>query len=128
MVINTSQFVYGFFIILTVTSNYGFVLGEIDQPDHHGFFALLFTIAANGAAIWLKIRDRSEIAGLMMASGLVAILQLTLAAAIGLFSLYSTGTAMSAKFTIVIVSLAYGGLLANLVAVTAFVANALKSQ
>ncbi len=128
MLISTTQVVYGFFIILTLTSNYGFVLGEIDQPGDHHFFGLLFTTALNGTAIWLKFRDQSEIANLMIASGLVAILQLMLATAIGFFSLYSTGAAMSTDSTVAIVSLASGALLANLVAVTAFVVNTLKRE
>jgi len=126
--INANQVIYGFFIILTVTANYGFVLGGLDNPEHHSFSGLLFTIVANIIAIRYKIRDRTEIGYVMIATGLVALMQLILAAAVGFISFYTMGTAMTPESTLAITSLASGALLANLVAVTVFVANTLKSH
>lgn len=64
----------------------------------------------------------------MIATGLVALMQLILAAAVGFISFYTMGTAMTPESTLAITSLASGALLANLVAVTVFVANTLKSH
>ena len=32
---NMSKVVFGFFVLLALTLNFGFFLGEIDNPDHH---------------------------------------------------------------------------------------------
>ena len=101
--INTNQVIYGFFIILTVTSNYGYVLGGIENPEHHSFSGLLFTIVANIIAIRFKFQDRSEIGYVMIATGLVALTQLILAAAMGFVGLDTKDLAMRSDSTLTIV-------------------------
>ena len=32
---NLEKVVFGFFIVLALTLNFGFFLGDIDNPDHH---------------------------------------------------------------------------------------------
>ena len=41
---NPEKVVFGFFIVLSLTLNFGFVIGDIDDPSHHHpweFFAVI---------------------------------------------------------------------------------------
>lgn len=114
---NFEKVVFGFFILLALTLNFGFVIGDIDNPDHHHPWELYSALIVSLIATVLKFGDRTHIGAVLLATSLVADLQLLAAAVVWGFALYAveTGTTPSAMASVV--SLAYGALLANVASV-----------
>ena len=77
---NIEKVIFGFFIILALTLNFGFVMGEIEDPEHHNVMEFFAVILVNLIAMGLKLGDRSQIGALLLATSLVAVLQLISAA------------------------------------------------
>jgi hypothetical protein len=117
--------VFGFFIVLALTLNFGFFIGEFDNPDHHGIIELFLVIIVNLIATGLKLGDRSQIGAVLLATSLVADLQLIAAALIWTVAVHVTDTGLTTVVMASIVSLSGGALLANIVSVTMLVAETL---
>ena len=115
---NLEKVVFGFFIVLAATLNFGFFVGDIDVPYHHDAFELFAAIVVNLIATVLKFGDRTQIGAIHLATSLVADLQLIAAATFWGMAMYVTGEGMTPAVTARIVSLAGGALLANIVSVT----------
>jgi hypothetical protein len=79
---NLEKVVFGFFIILAMTLNFGFVFGDIDNPEHHHVHELFAAIVVNLIATVLKFGERTQIGAIHLASSLVADLQLLTAAGV----------------------------------------------
>ena len=45
---NPEKVVFGFFIVLSLTLNFGFFVGEIDNPDHHHVYELFAVVVVCG--------------------------------------------------------------------------------
>ena len=114
---NLEKVIFGFFIILALTLNFGFVLGQIDNPDHHNVYELFFAIVVNLIAMVLKFGDRTQIGAVLLATSLVANLQLIVAAGVWAYVVHVAVDGMSAAAMASIVSLAAGALLANVISV-----------
>ena len=114
---NLEKVVFGFFIILAMTLNFGFVFGDIDNPDHHHVHELFAAIVVNLIATVLKFGERTQIGAIHLASSLVADLQLLTAAGVWGVAVYITGAGMTAEVTASVVSLSAGALAANLLSV-----------
>ncbi len=114
---NPEKVVFGFFIVLALTLNFGFVLGEIDNPDHHHVWELAAVFLVNLIATILKFGDRSQLGAVLLATSLVALMQLIGAMAVWVTVVYITGTGLTASATASIVSLSGGAALANVVSV-----------
>jgi hypothetical protein len=114
---NPEKVVFGFFIVLALTLNFGFFLGEIDDPDHHHVFELFAVVVVNLIATILKLGDRSQMGAVLLATSLVAIMQLIAATLVWLFAVHITGTGLTPVVIASIVSLSGGALLANVVSV-----------
>lgn len=110
--------IFGFFIILALTLNFGFFLGEIDNPAHHGIVELFLVIIVNLIATGLKLGDRSQIGAVLLASSLVAVLQLIAAAVVWTFATHVTGSGLTPSVMATIVSLSGGALVANIISVS----------
>lgn len=124
---NVEKVVFGFFIILALTLNFGFVVGEIGDPDHHNIYEFYAVILINLLAMGLKLGDRSQIGALLLATSLVANLQLISAAIVWTVAVHVTETGLTPGVMASIVSLAAGALLANIVSVVMLVADTLMS-
>jgi hypothetical protein len=114
---NPEKVVFGFFIILALTLNFGFFVGEIENPDHHHVYELFVVVVVNLIATVLKFGDRSQMGALLLATSLVAILQLIAAAVVWTFAEHVYGTGLTPVVTASIVSLSGGAMLANVVSV-----------
>ena len=114
---NPEKVVFGFFIVLALTLNFGFVLGEIDNPDHHHVWELAAVVVVNLIATILKFGDRSQLGAVLLATSQVALLQLIAAVAVWVTVVYVTGTGLTPSATASIVSLSGGAVLANVVSV-----------
>jgi Ca2+/H+ antiporter, TMEM165/GDT1 family len=118
---NLEKVVFGFFILLAATLNFGFVYGEISNPDHHHFWELFAAIVVNLIATVLKFGDRTHVGAVHLASSLVALLQLVAAALVWFFANQASAEQISAYTMSSIVSLSAGALLANIVSVVIMV-------
>jgi len=114
---NPEKVVFGFFIILSLTLNFGFVLGEIDNPTHHNVYELFAVVVVNLIATILKFGDRSQMGAVLLATSLVAILQLLAATLVWVMAVHVSGEGMNAIVTASIVSLSAGAMLANVISV-----------
>lgn len=114
---NLEKVIFGFFIVLAATLNFGFFVGDIDNPVHHHVYELFAAIVVNLIATVLKFGDRTQIGAVHLATSLVADLQLIAAGIIWAVAVHVTGEGMTATTTTSVVSLAGGAMLANLVSV-----------
>ncbi|MCX8145550.1 MAG: DUF6394 family protein [Azovibrio sp.] len=118
---NLEKVIFGFFIVLAATLNFGFFVGDIDNPEHHHVFELFAAIVVNLIATVLKFGDRTQIGAIHLATSLVADLQLLAAGVTWAVAVHVTGEGLTPIVTSSVVSLAGGALLANLVSVTLLV-------
>ena len=123
---NPEKVVFGFFIVLALTLNFGFVIGEIENPDHHHVYELFAVLVVNLIATVLKFGDRSHMGALLLATSLVADLQLVIAAGLWIWVVNVTEVGMTVEVISSIVSLSGGALLANLVSVTLLIAETIS--
>lgn len=111
-----AQVLFAFVIVLALTLNVGYVVGDIADPTHHNVYELFAAIVVNLIATVMKFGDRSPVGSTMLATSLVADIQLVAAAvAWGYFG--SLGDTISAHGMVTVVSLAVGALVANVVSV-----------
>ncbi|MBK5944596.1 MAG: DUF6394 family protein [Halorhodospira halophila] len=123
---NLEKVVFGFFILLALTLNFGFVYGTIDNPDHHAAWELFAAIVVNLIATVLKFGERTQIGAILLAASLVADLQLIAAAVLWGVAVYGTGVGLTDMTMASIVSLASGALVANVVSVTLLIIETVK--
>lgn len=114
---NLEKVIFGFFILLAATLNFGFVYGDIDNPSHHHLWELFAAIVVNLIATVLKFGDRTHVGAVHLSSSLVALLQLVAAALVWFFAGHGLDGQPSAYAMASIVSLSAGALLANIVSV-----------
>lgn len=120
---NLEKVIFAFFIVLALTLNFGFFIGEFDNPDHHHPIELAAALAASLIATMVKFGDRSQMGAVLLATSLVADLQLLIAAFLWAWAVYVAETGMTAEVLSSIISMSGGALLANLVSVTMLVSE-----
>lgn len=125
---NLEKVVFGFFIVLALTLNFGFFIGEIENPAHHNIFELFAVIIVNLIATVLKLGDRSQIGSVLLATSLVANLQLLAAAIYWSFAVHITQVGLTPEVMSSIVSLSGGALLANIISAVILVSETLISR
>ncbi|HFD88195.1 MAG TPA: hypothetical protein ENJ35_11050, partial [Gammaproteobacteria bacterium] len=65
---NPEKVVFGFFIVLSLTLNFGFFVGELDNPEHHNVYELFAVLLVNLIATILKFGDRSQMGAVLLAT------------------------------------------------------------
>ncbi|MBL8488968.1 MAG: hypothetical protein JNK22_18035 [Rhodocyclaceae bacterium] len=120
---NLEKVIFGFFIVLAATLNFGFFIGEIDRPELHNVYELFAAIVVNLIATVLKFGDRTQIGAVHLSTSLVADLQLLAAAITWAVAVHVTGTGMTPHVTSSVVSLSGGALFANVVSVVILIAE-----
>jgi hypothetical protein len=123
VLMNLEKVIFGFFIVLAATLNFGFFIGDIDNPTHHHIYELFAAIVVNLIATVLKFGDRTQIGAVHLSTSLVADLQLVAAACVWAIAVHVTGEGMSADVTTSVVSLSGGALLANFVSLVLLIAE-----
>jgi len=118
---NPEKVLFGFFIVLSLTLNFGFFVGEMDNPLHHNVYELFAVIVVNLIATVLKFGDRTQMGAILLSTSLVAILQLLAAALVWGMAVHVTGKGMSPEIMSSIVSLSGGAMLANVISVVLLV-------
>ncbi len=123
---NLEKVIFGFFIVLALTLNFGFFIGDFDNPAHHNVYELFFAIVVNLIATVLKFGDRTQIGAVLLATSLVADLQLIAAAIVWGYALNVSPVGMEPSVMASIVSLSGGALLANVTSVVLLIVETLN--
>lgn len=123
---NLDKVVSGFFIILAMTLNFGFFYGDMLSIESHSKYELLAAIIINLIATILKLGDKTQLGSVLLATSLVADIQLIAAATVWTVATYSTE--LTPEIMATIVSLSGGALLANITSVALYVGDTLKSK
>jgi hypothetical protein len=118
---NLEKVIFAFFIVLALTLNFGFFIGDIDDPVHHNVYELYAAIVVSIIATVLKFGDRTHIGAVLLATSLVADLQLIVAAVVWAMVERVTETGMTPHAIAAIVSLSGGAVLANVTSVVLLV-------
>jgi uncharacterized membrane protein len=116
----------GFFIVLAMTLNFGFFYGEMDSLIHHSKYELFAAIVVNLIATALKLGDKTQMGSVLLATSLVADIQLIAAATIWTIAYYNN--AINPESIGLIISLSGGALMANIVSVILYVSDTVKSK
>jgi len=124
--VNFEKVMFAFFIVLALTLNFGFFIGEIDDPAHHDGLELAAALAVSLIATIMKFGDRSQMGAVLLATSLVADLQLLIAAGTWTWAVNVSDTGTTVDVISLIVSLSGGALLANLVSVTLLIAETIS--
>jgi hypothetical protein len=118
---NLEKVVFGFFVLLAATLNFGFFLGDIGNPGVHSIYELFAALAVSLIATVLKFGDRTQIGAVHLATSLVADLQLIAATVVWVWASEISAAGITMESTSSVVSLSGGALLANLVSVVLLV-------
>jgi hypothetical protein len=118
---NLEKVVFGFFVTLAATLNFGFFIGDIADPRLHNEYELFAAVVVNLVATVLKFGDRTQIGAVHLATSLVADLQLIAATVFWAFAVHVTAEGLTEEATASIVSLSGGALLANIVSLALLV-------
>jgi len=117
---------FAFFIVLALTLNFGFFIGDIDNPAHHDGLELAAALMVSLIATIMKFGDRSQMGAVLLATSLVADLQLLIAAGTWTWAMNVSPDGTTVEVISRIVSLSGGALLANLVSVTLLIAETIS--
>ena len=125
---NLEKIVFGFFIILACTLNFGFFIGDIDNVKVHDGEHLFAAVVVNLIALVMKFGDRTHIGATHLATSLVALVQLVTASLVWMWQLYIHQQPMAGSTISVVVSLSAGALLANIISVILLIGETLKQS
>lgn len=114
------KILFAFVIVLALTLNVGFVVGDIGRIDHHDVYEFALAIVVSLIATVMKFGDRSLLGSTMLATSLVADVQLIAAAVVWAVATLG-GAEISEHSTVTVVSLSIGAVVANVVSVVLLV-------
>jgi hypothetical protein len=118
---NLEKVFFAFFIVLALTLNFGFFLGDLDDPNHHNVYELYAALVVSLIATIMKFGDRAHIGAVLLATSLVADLQLIAAVVIWTLFAHASDAGVTPSTMASIVSLSAGALLANVTSVVILV-------
>ena len=125
---NLEKVIFGFFIVLAATLNFGFFVGDIDNPAHHDIYELFSAIVVSLIATVLKLGDRTQIGAVHLSTSLVADLQLLAAAMVWGYAGHIAPDGVTPEMVARIVSLSGGALFANVVSVIILIAETIMQR
>ncbi|HCU53991.1 MAG TPA: hypothetical protein DIC36_06840 [Gammaproteobacteria bacterium] len=120
---NIEKVIFSFFIVLALTLNFGFFMGDISNPEHHSVYELFAAIVVSLIATVLKFGERTQIGAVLLATSLVADLQLIAAAIVWGMAMQVSAAGLTPSTMAVIVSLAGGALAANVISVVLLIVD-----
>jgi hypothetical protein len=125
---NLEKVIFGFFVLLAATLNFGFFIGDIGDPVLHNVYELFAAVVVNLVATVLKFGDRTQIGAVQLATSLVASLQLVAATVVWSYAVNVAPDGLDAAMTASVVSLSGGALFANVVSVVLLVVETVSFQ
>jgi hypothetical protein len=126
--VNLGKVIFGFFVLLAATLNFGFFVGDISDPAIHNEYELFAAVVINLIATALKFGDRTHLGAVHLATSLVADLQLIAATIVWVYASQISSEGLTAEATASVVSLSGGALLANLISVGLLVTETVSFQ
>jgi len=123
---NLDKVISGFFFILAMTLNFGFFYGDLGDLELHSKYELFAALVVNIIATTLKIGDKTQLGSVLLATSLVADIQLIASATIWTIAAYAYS--IDREITSIIISLSGGALLANITSVLLYIGDTLKSK
>ena len=125
---NLEKVIFGFFIVLALTLNFGFFLGEMSNPGHHHVGEFFAVVVVNFLATALKFGDRTHMGAVLLSTSLVADIELVAAAIVWAVAAHVTETGLTSDTMVTIISLTGGALLANVISVVILVSETLMAR
>lgn len=107
-------------IVLALTLNVSFSVGDMTDPTHHHAVELFLAIVVSLVATVMKFGDRSPLGSTMLATSIVADLHLLAAAGVWGWAVRD-GATIGAVDAVGIVSLSIGAVIANILSVVLLV-------
>ncbi len=123
---NLDKVISGFFFILAMTINFGFFYGDIDNPELHSVYELFVALVVSLISTVLKIGDKTQLGAVLLATSLVADIQLI--AAVTVWTITEYLSIVDVEAFAAIISLSGGALLANVTSVILYIGETLKSK
>jgi hypothetical protein len=123
---NLQKVISGFFFILAMTLNFGFFYGDMSNPELHSTYELFSALIISLIATALKIGDKTQIGSVLLASSLVADIQLI--AAVIVWTVIEYTSTMTPAHMATIISLSGGAFLANITSVILYIGETIKSK
>lgn len=123
---NVEKVVFGFFVILSCTLNFGFFFGDAGDPRLHPAGELFAALVVNLITLVLKFGDRTHLGATHLATSLAACLQLIAAASVWMWHAQGTGAELNTSAMATVTSLSGGALVANLIAVVLLIGDTLR--
>ena len=123
---NLQKVISGFFFILAMTLNFGFFYGEMGNAEMHSTYELFAALIISLIATALKSGDKTQIGSVLLASSLVADIQLL--AAVIVWTVIEYTSTMTSSHMATIISLSGGAFLANITSVILYLGETLKSK
>jgi len=121
------KIVSGSFFILAMTVNFGFFYGDPTVLAEHSVYELFAAIVISLISTVMKLGDRTQLGAVLLATSIVADIQLIASATVWAFAEYVIKD-YGVETVTVIVSLAGGALLANVISVILYIGDTLKSK
>ena len=110
-----------------MTINFGFFYGDPADLQYHSAYELFAAIVINLIATIMKLGDKTQLGSVLLATSLVADIQLIASATIWAITHY-IGDGMNMESTVAVISLSGGALMANIISVLLFIGDTLKSK
>jgi hypothetical protein len=123
---NLQKVISGFFFILAMTINFGFFYGDIDRPELHSVYELFVALVISLISTVLKIGDKTQMGAVLLATSLVADIQLI--AAVTVWTVTEYLSIVDVEAFAAIISLSGGAFLANITSVILYIGETLKSK
>ena len=123
---NLDKVISGFFFILAMTINFGFFYGDIDNPELHSVYELFVALVVSLISTVLKIGDKTQLGAVLLATSLVADIQLI--AAVMVWTVTEYLSIVDIEAFAAIISLSGGAFLANITSVILYIGETLKSK
>ncbi|MFT7525062.1 MAG: hypothetical protein ACI9LY_000194 [Arenicella sp.] len=114
---NFEKVLFAFFIILALSLNFGFFIGDMSDSAHHHPYELFAALVVSLICTLMKFGDRTQFGSTVLASSLVVDLQLIAAVFYWWLSTNGVDGTISANAMASITSLAGGALIANMLSV-----------
>jgi hypothetical protein len=125
---NLQKVFFAFFIMLALTLNFGFVMGEIHNPAHHHVYELFAALVVSLIATVMKFGDRTHMGAVLLAASLVADLQLIAAAIVWGVAVNVMETELGPGAVSSIVSLSGGAVVANVISVVLLIIETVQAR
>ncbi len=125
---NLEKVIFGFFIILACTLNFGFFYGQLDDIQLHPPGHLFVAVVVNLIALIMKFGDRTHIGATHLATSMVAVLQLIAASLVWMWQIHIVHEPMINSVMGTIVSLSGGALVANVISVVLLISETLRQS